>query len=208
MPARAKKQPTNSRARLLLSALGFAAVVSVGLIIGFAATGGTYAAWNSSAPVNAVTIKTGSTTIQVGATPTGTFAARLDLGQLAGNMAPGDTLAAGFTVKNTGVTPVVLGATATTTASGTASVTLAAALRVNVVALAAGATCSTSSGSGTTALSSYAPTNLASLNAAGSTSNTTKNFCLLLSLPAGASNGAQGGTVPLTLNLTGTQVRS
>jgi len=191
------------RRRIALSALGVLALMCAGVIVGFAGTGGTYAAWNSSATVKGATLTTGSTVIQVGKTSNGTFAASLDLSTLTSNMEPGDTVAAGFTMKNTGTTGVTVGANVTATPAGNASTSLAGALRVAVVALTGSATCSSSWGTPNASLTSYSASNLAQL-----ATNTTRNFCLLLTLPTGAPSAAQGGSVPFTVNLTGLQVAS
>ncbi|AYG04166.1 SipW-dependent-type signal peptide-containing protein [Gryllotalpicola protaetiae] len=186
--------------RRLLPTLWFIALVSTGIIVGFAGTGGTYAAWNSSATVSGATITTGSTTIVVGKGANPTFASSYALGPVSNAIGPGDTAASSFTVKNTGTTPVTLSATITLS---TQANDLTNALSAGVVAVPTEASCSSASGTANTPLASPAPIDITHV-AAGAT----QSLCLLLTLPATAPNAAQGQTAPFTLTLTGTQAAS
>ena len=185
---------------LALTALGLLALVSVGLIVGFAGTGGTYAAWNSSAKLPGASISTGSTAIKVSNTPSGSFGSTVSLGTLAGHVGPGAAVVAAFAVKNTGTTPVALGASV---APGAPSA-LESALRVAVVAVSGASQC-------TSALSSKAVTPLASYSASGLphlASTGIQNLCLVLTVPATDTSSAQGASASFTVNVTGTQVAS
>jgi predicted ribosomally synthesized peptide with SipW-like signal peptide len=183
--------------RLALSAFGVLALVSAGLIVGFAGTGGTYAAWSSSVNVPGASISTGSTAVAVGTTASGSFGSRAELGALTGHLGPGATAVAPFAVKNTGTTPVALGASV---APGGSSA-LESALRVAVVAVGGGAQC-------TSALSAKAVSPLATYTAAGLpqlASGAVQNLCLVLTIPAGDASSAEGQSAPFTVNVTGTQ---
>ncbi|MFC4243321.1 hypothetical protein ACFOYW_08040 [Gryllotalpicola reticulitermitis] len=184
-----------------LSALGVAAVVAVGLIVGFAGTGGSYAAWNSGAKVNGTTISTGSTTIAVSNAAQTTPASTLALGALTSNMGPGDVVASAFVVSNTGTTPVTLAANLA--ASGTPTA-LTNALHAAVVSVSSAGACTTSlSSSATGALAGYSAASLGHV-----ASGATQNLCLLVVLPATAPSSAQGLSAPFTLTVTGTQASS
>ncbi|GAA4174826.1 hypothetical protein [Gryllotalpicola koreensis] len=185
--------------RFALSALGVLALVSAGLVVGFAGTGGTYAAWNSTARVTGATVTTGSTAIQV-STTAGGFAASATLGTPTSALGPGATTATPFVVKNTGTTPVALSATV---ASGS-SAALTSALRVAVTAASAPNCTSALAPSAVSPLTSYSTgTSLPRLQP-----GSTQSLCLVLTVPLNDASSATAQTVPLTVNLTGTQASS
>jgi len=174
------------------------ALVSAGLIVGFAGTGGTYAAWNTSAKLPGASISTGSTAIEVSNTPSGTFGSTVSLGTLVGRVGPGAAVVAPFAVKNTGTTPVALGASVALAPSST----LKSALLVAVVAVSSAAQC-------TPALSSEAVTPLRSYSASALpnlASTAVQNLCLVLTVPATDTSSAQDATASFTVNVTAPQV--
>jgi hypothetical protein len=186
--------------RIALSALGAVALASAGLAVGFAGTGGTYAAWNSSITANSATIASGSSAIQLGMTANGAFADTLDLSGPSGTLGPGVTVVSPFAVKNTGTTSVALGATIT---PGSAA-SLEGALRVAVVAVNSSTGCTTGLASrATSPLASYSATGLPQLAV-----HTTQMLCLVLTVPTNDSSSAGGQTAPFTVNISGNQVTS
>jgi hypothetical protein len=182
--------------RAALSALGTLALVSVGVIVGFAGTGGTYAAWKSAATVSGATIKTGSASLQV-SDGTAAFADSFDLGALTGVVGPGVGVAKSFVVKNTGTTKLALVGTVSVPAGAPS---LASALDIAILDPGS-AGCSTSLATqATTPLASYSPP-LPTLDA-----NATQTLCLVLAVPMTDTSSAQGQAAQFTVNISGTQV--
>ena len=177
-------------ARLLLGAAAAGGAVVVGIIAG----GGTFAVWNSTATAaSAATLRAGSTAMTV--TP---------LALSATGLYPGRTVYAPSTVSNTGTTPLALILDAVTGPQTATAFTSAVTVTVGVAASNADCTAGRMASPVTVAVGAKPAASLAATIAKGSSAI----VCVGLGLPANAPAAAAGAAAsPLTLSLSGTQVR-
>lgn len=181
------------RARRSLTTVFVACLAAIGVAL--ALTGGSYALFNSSAPVNGATITAGTTSITVNGSQSATLP-----GSISSALAPGRSTATALTVANTGTTAASVAVSSTTVGAQTNS--LGSYLTATLTPVSGSSACTVGLVGTTGALTGFTST-IAPVTIASGASAT---LCLELKLSASAPSSAQGGSAPFTVTLTGSQV--
>ncbi|WOF22623.1 hypothetical protein N8K70_14690 [Microbacterium betulae] len=178
-------------ARLLLGALGTAGAVVLGILAG----GGTFAVWTAAASTgSAATLQAGSAALSV--TP-------LELS--AAGLYPGHTVYGASSIGNTGTTPLALSLDAVSGPESPTAFTEALVVSLGTADSAAACASGEVTPVATVAVGGATPAELGTTLAPGASTV----LCVGLGLPAGAPAAAAGNAAsPLTLSISGTQVRS
>lgn len=188
----ASKQPA-SKSRSIIGGLTF---LTVTVTLSLLATSGSYALWNGKVGVNGQNLGTGS----IGLTVNTVAAYTLSLPTT--SLAPGKSVLATATVKNTGSVPISAAVATTTITSNTNG--LAASLSLTVTPVSAVGNCAAGLGGGTTAaLTSFSTTSAPYAMPAGAS----QIVCFELRLDDTAPASAQGGGTTFRLNLVASQTR-
>jgi hypothetical protein len=178
------------RIRKMLATIG---IFAVAITLGISAGGSTYALWNVSKPIGAVSLSTGSTGITVNGSTSYTVPGLTTTQLLPGLSAVSPVI---LNIVNTGTTPLSISVGAPVFSDPSS---LLAQNNNLVVALFQSATCAQSEDGSSTA----AWTTAVVVPSGGSIS-----ACLQMTLSASAPASVQGLSATFTLPITGTQVRN
>jgi hypothetical protein len=184
-----RDRPTSKR-RSVVSGLTF--LVGV-LTLSLLATGGSYALWNTAAAANEGTLNTGS----IGLTING--ATNYTLAFPTTKLAPGHSVLATATFKNTGSVPISVSVTSTTVNSTNG---LASSLTITVTRISSACTAGLSGGT-TAALASFNTTSAPYAMPSGAS----QLVCFELKLDSAAPASEEGGSTTFTMNILANQVR-
>lgn len=183
------------------------AVLSLGLVAGLAVTG-TSAFWTDDATIGGTTFTAGTLDLQVNAADAATSTT---LSMSSTPMAPGDTSAEVFTVRNNGTVALKYTLTGGLAGTGASAFSTATALRLTIRAGGTrsgsgnAATCS----GGTVVLGPVALTDVVTASLVGARRGPvapagTESLCFQVGLDAAAPSTLQGKTATATFTVTGT----
>jgi hypothetical protein len=189
---RTKDARPKNKGRSLVGGLTFlAATITLSLL----ATTGSYALWNGKTVVNGSTLGTGSIGLTIN------DATDYTLGLPTAKLAPGHSVLATATFKNTGITPVKASVSSTTITANSNG--LASSLTVIVTPVSSVANCTTGLTGGTTAaLGSFNTTSAPYSMPAGSS----QLVCFELKLDSAAPTSEEGGSTTFRMNVVANQV--